>query len=1073
MKWAARFTAIVPFALLVFAQEPSSQVVRLSPDVPAETKLEKDTTAVFEISVPAQHYLRVRIAPSIDGMKARLIAPSGAVASEAEDSDSDDGQFAIATIADTPGIYRLNVTNGTASAREFRVAILGLRPTQPGDTKRIEADAAAREGRRLRGAQAIPIFQRELDLRRAAQDFEGEARALDALADANHQKRDFPKAIEYRKQALELSHAVESERWKASVLRKLGDSYSQTGRFTEAREQFESALALQQSSGDVRGQAITLNSLAFVYYVRGDLQKSVDLLRDALPLRRQSGDVRGEAYTLHSIGTIYLSMAEHGNAIEYLQQALTKWRVATEKHGEGTTLNSLAMVYSGLADQQKALEYLKLAIRLDRESGDRRSEAATLNNFGSVYALLGDFESSIDYQKQSLAIQQAIHDIPGEANGLANLGTAYRKVGDRQTAIRDYQRALELQVQIGDRAHQGVTLSHLGSVYQELRDSQRAMDYYDRALSLSRGASDRTWEGVTLTRMGSLYYSLGDLEKARECEMQAQGIFHATGARNYEARALYWVARTELAQGQLEAALDNSLAAVNAIESIRSAVGRRDLQSSFFATAHEQYELEIDIMMQLDRQHPDRGWNRKAFEAYERARARGLLDLLSELQADVRKDAPAALVEREHLLENALDAKTDRQARLMSGPHTQPQVQAADAEIRKLLDQYQELEAQIRKQSPQYADVMQAEPATLGEIQQRALDTNTLLLAYALGEDRSYLWAVNKGAMVSFELPKRADIERLARAAYESWSQNAPPSDGRDIASLSRMLLGAVAPQLGRKRLLITGEGAIQYLPFGALIAPGGRRLVQDHEIVTTPSGSALVALQRKLDGRTRAPKAIVAFADPVYGANDPRVNAPKSGETPAFERLRNSRVEADSIVALWPRSSLRAVDFAANRTLATSGVLAEYRMIHFATHGVLNSQHPELSGIALSMVDQNGNAQSGFLRAHEIFNLKLSADLVVLSACQTALGKDVQGEGLMGLARGFFYAGAARVVSSLWAVPDAGTSEFMAVFYRRMRDDHLSPAAALRAAQLAMLQDVRWRDPYYWAAFTIQGEYR
>jgi CHAT domain-containing protein len=190
--------------------------------------------------------------------------------------------------------------------------------------------------------------------------------------------------------------------------------------------------------------------------------------------------------------------------------------------------------------------------------------------------------------------------------------------------------------------------------------------------------------------------------------------------------------------------------------------------------------------------------------------------------------------------------------------------------------------------------------------------------------------------------------------------------------------------------------------------------------------------------------------------------------------RLPGTRREAAAITALLPEAERKqALDFDASRAAATSEDLSQYRIIHFATHGLLNSQHPELSGLVLSLVDRAGKPQEGFLRMHEIYNLKLPADLIVLSACQTGLGKEIKGEGLVGLTRGFMYAGAARVLASLWKVDDRATAELMKHFYQGMVKDGLRPAAALRAAQVAMWKQERWSEPYYWAAFVLQGEWK
>jgi CHAT domain-containing protein len=333
---------------------------------------------------------------------------------------------------------------------------------------------------------------------------------------------------------------------------------------------------------------------------------------------------------------------------------------------------------------------------------------------------------------------------------------------------------------------------------------------------------------------------------------------------------------------------------------------------------------------------------------------------------------------------------------------------------------------------------------------------------------------------------------------------------------LSRMLLGPVASQLGKKRLAIVADGALQYIPFAALPAPSPgngewrksgvepQPLFVEHEIVSLPSASTLATLRRETAGRKPAEKSLAILADPVFTDDDTRVRRIVSkavarradsdekdvasrqmlrsgretgvmGPDVGFGRLLSTRREAAAISALVPeRERMQALDFEASRTTALRPELGEYRIVHFATHGMLNNIHPELSGIVLSLVDEAGQQQDGFLRLQDIYNLKLSAELVTLSACQTGLGKEIKGEGLIGLTRGFMYAGAPRVVASLWKVDDRATSELMKRFYQGMLGpERLSPAGALRQAQLSIWKQRQWRAPYYWAAFVLQGEWK
>jgi CHAT domain-containing protein len=286
----------------------------------------------------------------------------------------------------------------------------------------------------------------------------------------------------------------------------------------------------------------------------------------------------------------------------------------------------------------------------------------------------------------------------------------------------------------------------------------------------------------------------------------------------------------------------------------------------------------------------------------------------------------------------------------------------------------------------------------------------------------------------------------------------------------------------------------LQYLPFAALPEPGKHApLMMDHEVVTAPSASILAVLRQETAGRELAGKTLFIVADPVYSADDSRVGQHPVGSagyrkpaaagtigsgaepgTDEFARLRFSRAEAEQIANLIPAAgTVKAFDFDANRNAVLNTNLAGFRILHFATHGRLDDERPELSGIVLSLVDRAGRRQNGFLRLYDIYNLHLNADLVVLSACQTALGQEIKGEGLIGLTRGFFYAGAPRVLASLWKIDDRTTSAFMKPFYEAMFVRHETPAAALRSAQIAIWKTKGWDAPYYWAAFILQGEWR
>ncbi len=709
---------------------------------------------------------------------------------------------------------------------------------------------------------------------------------------------------------------------------------------------------------------------------------------------------------------------------------------------------------------------------MTRATGNKAGEARTLNNIGRVYSDLGEKQQALEYYNQSLPLTRVTGDKLGEAVTLNNIGRVYSDLGEKQKALEYLNQSLPLTRETGDKRGEALTLTGIGAVYSDLGQKQQALDYYNQSLPLRRATEDKSGEAVTLSN----------------------------------------IARVKRDQGNLDEALTYIKAAINIIEDLRTKIASQELRTSYFATVQSYYKFYIDLLMQLHQQNPNKGYNALALNASERSRARSLIELLTEAQANIRQGADPKLLEQESSLQQQLDALEKRRLELVSSKFTDAQLQTLEQERKTLQQNYQQLQEQIRQTSPRYASLKYPEPLTLSEIQQQVLDDDTLLLEYSLGSERSYLWAVSKTSFTSYELPKREDIEALAQSFYQNTGKQKAPQrgigvtpreDSQEITTqLSQILLSPVAEKLAGKRLLIVSDGALQYLPFAALPTPDSLGkdktpvpLIVNHEIVNSPSASTIAIIRQDTNGRQLAPKKVAVIADPVFGKNDKRLRA--NGRSPLqsanpndldslalkrsaqevgikFQRLPFTRQEGSRILSLVPDTqSQSAFDFAANRTTATHPQLSQYQIVHFATHGILNSQNPELSGVVLSLVDKTGTPQNGFLRLNDIFNLNLPAELVVLSACETGLGKEIKGEGLVGLTRGFMYAGSPRVLVSLWSVADDGTSQLMTRFYKKMLQENLEPVAALRAAQLEMLQEPQWNSPYYWAAFTLQGEWK
>jgi CHAT domain-containing protein len=952
--------------------------------------------------------------------------------------------------------------------------------------------------------KALEYYSQSLPLFRAVGDRSREATTLNNIGKVYSDLGEQQKALEYWGQSLPLSRAVGDRSGEATTLTNIGGVYNDLGEKQKALEYLDQSLPLFRAVGDRSGEAVTLNNIGKVYSDLGEKQKALEYYSQSLTLRRALGDRSGEALTLNNIGSLYSELGEKQKALEYVSQSLPLFRALGERRGEAVTLSNIGGVYSDLGEKQKALEYYSQSLPLSRAVGDPQQEATTLNNIGRVYDYLGEQQKALEYYSQSLPLYRAVGDRSGEAGTLNNIGKVYYDLGKQQKALEYYSQSLNLFRAVSDRSGEATTLSNIGTVYSKLGEKQKALEYFGQSLPLRRAVGDRHGEAVTLTNIGSVSSDLEEKQKALEYYSQSLPLFRATGDRSGEATILGNIASEKRAQGNLTEALTDIETALKIIESLRTKIASPELRTSYFATVQDSYRFYIDLLMQLHKTQPKSGYDTKAFEASERSRARSLLELLQEANADIRQGVAPELLQRERSLQQQLEALEKQRIEVLSRPNNTP-AQKAELEQQRqnLLTQYQDIQAQIRATSPRYAALTQPQPLTLAQIQQQILDENTILLQYSLGKDRSYLWAVTKTSITSYELPKAAEIETTAKnfrdAVTAPSSRDNPNQVAKANDAISQIILQPVAAQLGQKRLLIVGDGVLNYLPFAALSLPGksgenrNPPLIVDHEIVLLPSASTLGILRQNYNDRQPPNRTLAILADPVFSGNDERVKNSSSATTQQavesanpglsrsrgdnngqFKRLNFTRQESQIIQALFPANSrTESLDFEASRATATSSNLSQYKIIHFATHGFANSVHPELSGIVMSLVDEKGNPLNGFLRLTDIFNLKLAADLVVLSACQTGMGQNIQGEGLVGLTRGFMYAGAQRVVVSLWTVDDEGTAALMSSFYKGMLQKGLTPAAALRAAQLEMWKQEKWKSPYYWGAFTLQGEWR
>lgn len=941
-------------------------------------------------------------------------------------------------------------------------------------------------------------------------------------------------ALEFYNQALQLSQLTGDRQLEIESLNSIGFIQNEKGAPNIARDYCNRALSLSQDVNYSEGEARALNNLGLTHYNSGDMRQALTLFKQALAIWPTANDRAGQAETLLHVGYAYDDLGETRRAMGYFNQSLSLARKTKDYRTQILSLAVLGLAYTWSGEKNRAFDSFKEAIEIAQLIGDRFSHAVSLNGIAYYYDDLGKDEAALNNYNQAALIFNEIGNHSYEAFTLGYAAHIYFALGDTTQALECYKRQLEISKSLPNPRMEAYSLRDIGAVHASLENWQEALSLYESALVLSKQVADLRGQAYILNRMGLIHNQFQRWDLAQACFDEALQLLRSVEDQSGEILTLYNIARLRRDAGELEQASAAIQNALQLIERMRANVISDDLRASYLASVYQCYELYIDVLMQMHKQEPTSGYDAAAFIVSERGRARSLLDMLMESRADIRQGIDPGLLQKRRSLQQLLNAKAERHTRLLverqpsesasqsDGKREDKDVATLAKEIEELTIRFHDVEAEIKIKSPRYATLTQPEPLSLTQLQ-KLLDRNTVLLEYSLGEKRSYVWVVTRQSLNTYELPPSNEIEAAARefgrlitaretdvvgetfVVREKRVNEADAQLNITAHRLSRMTLEPVASHLGTSRIVIVADGALQSIPFAALPDPrdpsGQAPLVVTHELSNLPSLSTLEVLRKELRRRKRAPRTLAVLADPVYEVDDGRIKrnqktrfnghvteqkGPLAFAEPfteprdtavagGFKRLPFSRREAQEISRLvHPRKRKLALDFGASRRMALGSELSRYRMIHFAAHGFLNDEHPELSGIVLSLVNEYGDKQDGFLRLNEIYNLKLKADLVVLSACQTALGKYVKGEGIVGLTRGFMYSGAARVSATLWKVDDNATSLLMRRFYNEMlKGKRLKPPAALRAAQIHMMKQPQWSSPYFWAAFIMHGEWR
>ncbi|WP_395146241.1 CHAT domain-containing protein, partial [Armatimonas sp.] len=774
--------------------------------------------------------------------------------------------------------------------------------------------------------------------------------------------------------------------------------------------------------------------------------------------------------------------------------ALTLYRKTGNKIGEANALYDIGEVYRESGEPQKALEFYNQALILYRETGNKQFEANILYNIGLVYRNIGPPQKALEFYTQALAIYRAIGNKQDESDTLNGIGNVYKNTGEPQKALEFYNLALKLYRETGDKSGKADTLNNIGLVYSNTDQLSKALEFYNQALMLYREAGNKKDEAKTLNRIGNVYSDTGQPQKALEFFNQALTLYRAVGDKGGEADTLSNLTIIEKKLKKTDQAEAHYAQAVALYETLRENLGGfSESKSAFLGSIIGTYYDYLNLLM-------DQGKIITAFEIAQKTKARSLLDLM----ASGRVDLNAELTPEEKQQEQALRQKANFLNAQMINEGVQNKVgakkrfAALKEDLKKTEDKLQTLTDTLYARHPSLAQKRVAKTATLEDMA-KLLPPDTALLDYiVVSQEKLALFVIVQGKVKAFTLPftykSLVTKASLFRAACTD-----PRKDYKQAArELYKLLVSPAAKHLmGIKRLVICPDGALWDIPFQALLS-GGQFLTQRFELAYAYSATGVQAALTQKAQRRKPSQMLLALANPDFGSSkrfgdlddlpgqrpiigpDRPIIGPDRGPSSQMDRiltrgktiaaLPGTQREADVLKEHFP-SAMILTDKNAQESIAKAES-GKYRYLHFATHGFFNDASPLLSSLVLAQ-PSTGSKDDGFLTAREIFDMDLSAELVVLSACNTGRGVQRTGDGVIGMTWALFVAGCSTQVVSQWSVNDASTATLMRSFYGNLVTRKLSKGAALRQASLSLMQDPKHSHPYYWAPFVLMGDWR
>ena len=921
-------------------------------------------------------------------------------------------------------------------------------------------------------AQAFDYQQKALLVARAIKDRQLEGAALTNLGNADSALGDFSKAIDYYQKSLTITQEIKDYRVQEIALSNLGRIYSENLKdFPRAISYYQQSLDLNRRIGDREGEAETLSSLAITYNHQGNNAKAIEYGQKSLAIARELGDSKAEQQLLGLIANYYHALGEYATAIEYGQKSLTLAQKLGEREEESNALGDLGLVYEDMGEYAKSIKYQQESLSISKEIGDRVGEMLSLNLLGNVYRNSGEYARAMQYYEQSLVLVRKLNDLETEGIVLGNLGNVYYALGDYAKAIAHRQQSLDIARKVKNSKLERGNLANIGLVYADTEEYKQAIEYYEKALALAKMAGDRNIENAILGNLGTVYRKLGDLQQSIAYHEQSLAISREIGDQEAEGNALGNLGLVYNAQGNYAKAVEYHRKSLNIARRIGNRLGQSSQLNNLglsLITSGKYSEAESIL-----------------FES---------IQILEYLREALKNDDKVSIFEIQSKTYRLLQEALIAQKRFD---------QALEVSERSRTRAFAELLE--KRLSPNWSDRFKLNPPNIRQIKQLAKARNATLVEYSIIQGQSndrdkqepnslelYIWVVKPTGEVSLRKSIFTLLDQQTNLSIATLITNsrsgigvgnratlivAPTKEARRKASeqqaailqrLHKLLIEPVSdllPSDPKQYVIFIPQGELFLVPFSALQDQNGKYLLEKHTILTAASIQILDLTRQQKNKITKTGNALV-MGNPAM----PSVLSFPGEQAQKLPSLPGAEKEA---IAIAPLLNTQAITGNQGTKSAIVQGMPHARIIHLATHGILDDLRGIGSAIALAPdpgkppQDELGRA-NGLLTAEEILDMKLNADLVVLSACDTGRGR-ITGDGVIGLSRSFISAGVPSIIVSLWAVPDAPTAELMTEFYTNWQVKKLDKAQALRQAMLTTMKT--HPNPRDWAAFTLIGE--